>query len=121
MDKPMFVIAQEGKTYARLRFNVGPGGQVLIPVEVDYSRSFDRSDQANWEAEYQKNIRAASRSKGTEKNKGVVPEYTMEDYALPSDVLEQLEEMEPAERRYVLEELAARPELWGDEAERCVF
>lgn len=33
----MCVVAQEGKTHARLRFNVGPGGEILIPVCVDYS------------------------------------------------------------------------------------
>ena len=117
----MFVIAQEGKTYARLRFNVGPGGQVLIPVEVDYSRSFERSNQDNWEAEYQKNIRAVSWTHGLEKDKEVVTEYDLENYALPSDVLEQIEEMEPEERQYVLEELAARPDLWTDESERCIL
>ena len=117
----MFVIAQEGKTYARLRFNVGPGGQVMIPVEVDYSRPFDRSDQENWGAEYQKNIRAVSWTHGLEKDKEVVTKYDLENYARPSDVLEQIEEMEPEERQYVLEELAARPDLWMEESERCIF
>jgi len=36
----IFVLAQNNKTYARLRFNVGPGGEMLIPVEVDYSCDF---------------------------------------------------------------------------------
>jgi len=46
----MFILAHGGQTYARLRFNVGPGVQVLIPVEVDYSRPFAGSDQAAWMA-----------------------------------------------------------------------
>ena len=33
----MFIIARSGQTYARLRFNTGPGGQVLLPVEIDWA------------------------------------------------------------------------------------
>jgi len=36
----MFILAQGNRTYAKLSFNVGPGGQVLIPVEIDYSCEF---------------------------------------------------------------------------------
>ena len=36
----MFILAKGGKTYARLRFNVGPGGHLLIPVEVDFAAPF---------------------------------------------------------------------------------
>jgi len=49
----LFILARSGRTYARLRFNVGPGGQVIIPVEVDYRRPFEASDHQAWEAEYQ--------------------------------------------------------------------
>ena len=52
----MFILASGGQTYARLRFNVGPGGQVLIPVEVDYSRPFAGSDHAAWAQEYEQHI-----------------------------------------------------------------
>ena len=55
----MCIVAEEGKVYARLCFNVGPGGQILIPVEVDYSQPFQASDQEAWEAEYKANIKAA--------------------------------------------------------------
>jgi hypothetical protein len=48
----MFILAQGGQTYARLRFNVGPGGEQLIPVEVDYSRPFASSDFEAWQKEY---------------------------------------------------------------------
>ncbi len=54
----MFVLAQEGKTYARLRFNVGPGGDVLIPTEFDFARPFAGSDHAAWVAEYDRNIQS---------------------------------------------------------------
>jgi len=49
----LFILARSGRTYARLRFNTGPGGQILIPVEVDYRRPFEASNHEAWEAEYQ--------------------------------------------------------------------
>lgn len=52
----MFILAKGGATYARLRFNIGPGGEVRIPVEVEYGEAFGPSDHAAWEAEYQTNI-----------------------------------------------------------------
>ena len=36
----MFILGRTGKTYSRLRFNVGPGGEVVIPVQVDFSLPF---------------------------------------------------------------------------------
>ena len=52
----MFVLAQEGKTYARLRFNVGPKGDTVIPVQIDFSQPFEASDHKAWELEYDANI-----------------------------------------------------------------
>ena len=48
----MFILARGGQSYARLRFHVGPGGDVDLPVRVDYSRPFAASDHAAWRAEY---------------------------------------------------------------------
>ncbi len=48
----MAILAQGGKTYARLRFNSGPGGSMLIPVQVDYSQEFPGSDWEAWQEEY---------------------------------------------------------------------
>lgn len=48
----MFILARGGKTYARLRFNTGPGGDTEIPVEVDFRQSFTGSDHPAWEDEY---------------------------------------------------------------------
>lgn len=53
----MFILARGGATYARLRFRAGPGGQLRIPVEVDFSGDFAGSDQTAWNQEYQQNIR----------------------------------------------------------------
>ena len=113
----MFILAQDGKTYSRLRFNVGPGGQILIPVQVDYSRVFGPTDRDVWEAEYKVNIKTHSWSRGLvcdDEVFGSSEESDLSDYSLPQDILEQLEEMEPEERKAVLDELAVRPDLWED-------
>ncbi len=47
----MFIIARNDACHARLDSNIGPGGQVLIPVAVDYRRPFGPSGQESWEAE----------------------------------------------------------------------
>ncbi len=52
----MFILARSGKSYARLRFNVGPGGETVIPVEVDYDRSFPGSNLEAWATEYEKYV-----------------------------------------------------------------
>lgn len=48
----MFILARSGATYARLRFNTGPGGEMELPVEVDFSQPFSASDHEAWRAEY---------------------------------------------------------------------
>jgi hypothetical protein len=52
----MFILARGGKCYARLRYNVGPGVEVELPVEVDYGRPFDASDFELWHEEYLANV-----------------------------------------------------------------
>jgi hypothetical protein len=52
----MFILAQNGESYARLRFNVGPGGELPIPVSVDYRRLFSASDHDAWKNEYAANV-----------------------------------------------------------------
>lgn len=52
----LFILARGGQTYARLRFNVGPGGHIQVPVEVDFQRPFAGSDQQAWKEEYQANV-----------------------------------------------------------------
>lgn len=48
----MFILARGGQTYARLRFNVGPGGTLLVPAEVDFGVPFPASDHEAWERDY---------------------------------------------------------------------
>ena len=57
----MAILARGGQTYARLRFNVGPGGNLLIPVQVDYQIPFAGSEHAAWQAEYDINVHPESR------------------------------------------------------------
>jgi hypothetical protein len=52
----MFILAREGQSYARLRFNVGPGGAMKISVDVDYGRHFAGCDRDAWEQEYLANV-----------------------------------------------------------------
>ena len=55
----MFILARHGQSYGRLRFNVGPGGNVDLPVRVDYTRPFAASDHAAWQEEYRANVQVA--------------------------------------------------------------
>ncbi len=52
----MFILAKGGETYARMRFNVGPGGEAMLPVQVDCSTDFPASDQSAWEEEYLQHV-----------------------------------------------------------------
>ncbi|MFW6061174.1 MAG: hypothetical protein ACOC93_00040 [Planctomycetota bacterium] len=109
----MFILARNGNCSARLRFNIGPGGQLAIPVRVDYSRPFGPSNQEAWATEYQAHItrqpdpRLAAAYFGDD-------EEPLAGCACPDDWIEELEEMEPEERELVLAELAARPDLWSE-------
>ncbi len=113
----MFIVARGGKSYARLRFSVGPGGQIVIPVEVDYSQPFGPSDQDAWESEYKANIKAGKWDSyfGSQADLGLAEDLSA--YSCPDDWLEELEAMEPEERRLIMDELATRPDLWGQEEE----
>jgi len=110
----LFVVAQDNKTYAKLRFNVGPGGQVLIPTEIDYGQDFGSSDHELWDTEYVANVKAIEWL--TERS-NTVPDsggHDLSDYALPYDFLDEFEQMEPEERQFILDELADRTDLWDE-------
>jgi len=55
----MFILACGGPSYARLRFNIGPGGETELDVAVDYGQPFAGSDFEAWEAEYLANVHLA--------------------------------------------------------------
>jgi hypothetical protein len=52
----MFIVARGGECYARLRYNVGPGLDVELPVEVDYGEPFTATDWDAWQEEYELNV-----------------------------------------------------------------
>jgi proteasome lid subunit RPN8/RPN11 len=116
----MCVVAQNNKTYARISFNVGPGGQVLIPVEVEFACDFGPTDKKLWEAEYQANIKALAvgwQDEGVASRRVTPTNETLGSYAMPYDFIDEFERMEPAERQCILDELAGRPDLWDQESE----
>ena len=55
----MFILARGGQTYAKLRYNVGPGADIKLPVEIDYGRPFASSNMDAWDEEYLANVRVS--------------------------------------------------------------
>ena len=113
----LFVVARDNNTYAKLSFNVGPGGQVLIPTEIDYDLDFNGSDHELWDTEFANNVKATEWLSGRPVKDNSATEHNLTDYALPYDFLDEFEKMEPEERQFILDELADRPELWDEESE----
>ena len=122
----MAIVAQEGSTYARLRFNAGPGGEVKIPVYVDYNCEFDASDFEVWQQQYMANvvedniIRLTGRSKiSNSKQEDQVEIFGSDgsekllEYA-DYDLLSEIDSMDPMERQYFMEELAIRSDFWNE-------
>lgn len=104
----MVIVASGGKSYARLRFNVGPGGDVVIPVEVDFEQPFEGSDFAAWEAEYKANVRAGfSKLELGLENLPALHERDIFGQGLCMDdvTLSELADMDDYERQSVLAEL----------------
>lgn len=113
----LFVLAQNNKTHARLSFNVGPGGQVLIPTEIDYSEDFGRTDRQAWDGEYAANVKGVDWLTTRSAQETSPARNELSGFALPYDFIDEFDKMEPAERQFVLDELADRPELWNEEEE----
>ncbi len=67
----MSILARGGRTYARLRFNTGPGGDMEIATTVDYQFSFCGSDHEAWREEYLRNVHEHKFQTTYEKNGGV--------------------------------------------------
>jgi proteasome lid subunit RPN8/RPN11 len=116
----MFILAQKNKTYARLSFNVGPCGQVLIPTEIDYGEDFGPSDRLAWDAEYTANVKTTDWLTTRCPQETLPARNELSGYALPYDFIDEFERMEPAERQFVLDELSERPDLW-DEKDEVMF
>ena len=110
----MFIIARGGKTYCRLRFNVGPGGEMEIPVEIDYTRPFGPCDEKAWEDEYGKNIFSFEPDKQADID---IDRLVADNPSLPKDLADQLRDMDPQKREAVLEDLAWRYDYWNQDCE----
>jgi len=52
----MFIVARGGATYARLRFNAGPGGEILLPVTVRWDLPLGEVSEDQWRAEHRANV-----------------------------------------------------------------
>jgi proteasome lid subunit RPN8/RPN11 len=113
----MFVISRNNNTHTRLSFNVGPGGQVLIPTEVDYTRDFGGSDRELWDTEYAAKVSAFDWLKQEPCEQATAARNELSGCALPYDFINEFEKMEPAERQFILDELAERSELWEEGSE----
>ena len=119
----MLILANGGDVYARLRFNVGPGGAVLIPVEIDYGCSFAASDHEAWELEYRTNIEVRhtelsffGRGRSRFADDVVVDaasEMFGSDMCVDEVTVAELADMDPAEREFVLGELGCNPDEWA--------
>ena len=113
----MFVVDCTNQTYARLSFNVGPGGQFLIPVQVDYSPDFGPSDRGKWDAEYEANVRVDNRFSTSDKTTSQETSSDSDGYTLPYNFIDELENMDPAERQFIMDELGGSLDPWDDERE----
>jgi len=57
----MFILARGGRSYARLCFRAGPGGEAVLPVQVEYQHPFAGSDHEAWTAEYNRCVTVLDR------------------------------------------------------------
>ena len=124
----MCIIAQDGSTYAKLRFNAGPGGEIKIPVCVDYNAEFDAADFEIWQQQYLANVTEDTAFSITGKSKksktaeaeeiGVFgsTDFDTMSVSCSDDLIEELELMHPSERQAFMDELAVRSDFW-DESE----
>jgi hypothetical protein len=124
----MCIIAQNGSSFARLHFNAGPGGDVLLPIRIDYNCQFTASDFEGWKREYWANVvqersilfsdrSAPKEAKSTEADIFGGQELFQQPILAPDDLLEEIDSMDPLEREFFMQELAIRSQYWNLESE----
>ena len=125
----MCIVAQDSGTFARLRFNAGPGGEVKIPVCVDYGFEFDTADFEVWKQQYKANVAEDETFKLTDKSKQSAASQQKEVELFGSenfervplfsgqDLLSEIDQMDPMEREIFMDELAVRSDFWDEETE----
>ena len=117
----MFILAQDGSSYARLHFKAGPGGDIKIPVYIDYGCEFQGSDSKDWTKQYKANVTkeiivpALKEAKAKEQADifGGTESYQMSGVS-SEELLEEIDMMEPMERQAFLDELAIRGDFWNE-------
>ena len=101
----MMILAKGGQTYARLRFNVGPGGESLIPVAVDYSHPFDAADPDAWEQAYQDHIEPVAEATNLAAFDGMDELAAFEEDTWPLEDVASLSELASLEHLHELESM----------------
>ena len=81
----MFILAQGGQTYSRLRFNVGPGGSMPADLLVDFGCPFPASAESAWAREHRANIRILSAQRVGRTNPGDDQQQLIETANGPTD------------------------------------
>jgi len=128
----MAIVAQDSSTYARLRFNTGPGGETKIPICVEYGCQFDATDFELWKQEYLVNVTEdkvftlAGKSKrhaGREEEVDVFGCDGSEGLSVfdGQDLLSEIDSMDPTERQYFMEELAVRSDFWNEDESEVLY
>lgn len=59
----MVILAAGGDSYARLRFSAGPGADLVIPIELDFSATFPSAAPAAWAEEYERCVANGSEAR----------------------------------------------------------
>jgi hypothetical protein len=108
----MAIVSQDNQTYARISFNIGPGGQVLIPVQVDYSKPFEATDSLAWEQEFKRNILTPSGDRMDIQNQ------SSQTFSVMSDkTLSQIESRIHDEPWNPMDDVDFGMDFWGSESE----
>jgi proteasome lid subunit RPN8/RPN11 len=120
----MAIVAQDGSSYAKLKFNAGPGGSIKIPVYVDYGCEFTGTEIEEWIQQYKANVfvdeifTKKTEKAAAEKPIDFTPVKSLGDSLLTSDdLIAELDKMDPIERQLFMDELAVRSDFWNDESE----
>jgi hypothetical protein len=118
----MAIVAQDNSTYARLHFNVGPGGDLEIPIHVEYDQENLRENYQQWKSEYIEKVTETRLTKDITNGDKQTSEFKVFGHdesesiceITHEDLLMELDAMHPAERRVFLEELSSRCEFWDE-------
>ncbi|MFA6424714.1 MAG: hypothetical protein WCW64_00845 [Phycisphaerae bacterium] len=125
----MCIVAQDSSTFARLRFNAGPGGEVKIPVYVDYGCEFDATDFNLWKQQYKANVFQEDIFKPTDnKEQAALQKQSCSNlfakksssevsFLSSDDLIAEIDKMDPIEREIFMEELSVRNDFWNEEGE----